>query len=117
MNPATSQEGGFTATCSVTVSQEAGARVYVKTAEGLFLNGEKYAGFSDNLHDIYSDGKDLYYFDSGSISVYDMESGAHLYNNYLSDASGYRNEAMAVAADGTAPAAHGGCVGTLGKYS
>ena len=132
---ATSQEGGFTATCSVTVSQEADAQVYVKTAEGLFLNGEKYTGFSDNLHNIYSDGKDLYYddyysglfkngvrvskahdakdltgvaagrvyyFDSGSISVYDMESGAHLYNNYLSDASGYRNEAMAVAADGTA---------------
>ena len=132
---ATSEEGGFTATCKVTVSQVAGTQVYVKTPEGFFLNGERYTGSYEYLNDIYSDGTDLYedydyhgilkngvsfanvhdsgelvgiaagrayYFDVYSISVYDLESGDHLFNSPLSDASMYRNVAMTVASDGTA---------------
>ena len=132
---ATSQEGGFTATCKVTVSQVAGTQVYVKTPEGFFLNGERYTGSYEYLNDVYSDGTDLYedydyhgilkngvsfanvhdsgelvgiaagrayYFDVYSISVYDLESGDHLFNSPLSDASMYRNVAMTVASDGTA---------------
>ena len=132
---ATSEEGGFTATCKVTVSQVAGTQVYVKTPEGFFLNGERYTGSYEYLNDIYSDGTDLYedydyhgilkngvsfanvhdngelvgiaagrayYFDVYSISVYDIESGVHLFNSPLSNASMYRNVAMTVASDGTA---------------
>ena len=132
---ATSEEGGFTATCKVTVSQVAGTQVYVKTPEGFFLNGERYTGSYEYLNDIYSDGTDLYedydyhgilkngvsfanvhdngelvgiaagrayYFDVYSISVYDIESGDHLFNSPLSNASMYRNVAMTVASDGTA---------------
>ena len=132
---ATSEEGGFTAACVVTVSQQEGTQVYVKTAEGVFLNGEKYTGSHEYLDDIYSDGEDLYetyinagvfkngtpllkvynsgnlagvaagrvyYLETSSISVYDIESGAYVCNKSLSEDYGYRNEAMTVAADGSA---------------
>ena len=57
---ATSQEGGFTATCKVTVSQQAGAQIYTKTPEGIFLNGEQYTGSHNYLNDVYSNGTDLF---------------------------------------------------------
>ncbi|MBR1927204.1 MAG: Ig-like domain-containing protein, partial [Bacteroidales bacterium] len=55
---ATSQEGGFTATCKVTVSQQEGAQVYFRAPEGVFLNGDKYE--RDYISDVFSDGTDLY---------------------------------------------------------
>ena len=134
---ATSQEGGFTATCKVTVAQQMGAQVYVKTHEGFFLNGEKYTGSQqDDLDELYSDGTDLYesyfyegiykngssfleyfyssgdlmgvaagrlyYFDYYMIKIYDAGDGHPLFEEMLSYDYGYRNEAMVVAADGTA---------------
>ena len=133
---ATSQEGGFTATCKVTVTQQEGVQVYVRTHEGVFLNGEKFTGSQPDLHDVYSDGTDLYesyiydgiykngspflnyfytsgdlmgvaagrlyYFDYYMIKIYDAGNGQPLFEEMLSTDNGYRNEAMAVAADGTA---------------
>ena len=57
---ATSQEGGFIATCKVTVSQQEGVQVFFKTPEGVFLNGDKYIGSNSDLSDVFSDGTDLY---------------------------------------------------------
>ena len=57
---ATSQEGGFTATCKVTVSQQEGVQVFFKAPEGVFLNGDKYIGSNSDLSDVFSDGTDLY---------------------------------------------------------
>ena len=131
---ATSQEGGFTATCKITVTQEAGAQVYVKAGR-YFLNGEPYTGRYDDLMDVYSDGANLYecymydgiykngslltrvyssgtfmgeiggriyYLDNYAIHIYDIETRAELFGGALSSDFQYRNEAMAVAADGTA---------------
>ena len=133
---ATSQEGGLTATCKVTVSQQAGAQIYTKTPEGIFLNGEQYTGSHNYLNDVYSNGTDLfeaydyagiykngsplikgfyssgdlvgvvagklYYYDTDVIRIYDCENGQYLFERSVSTDSGHRNEAMAVAPDGTA---------------
>ena len=76
---ATSEEGGFTATCKVTVSQQLGAQVYIRTYDGVFLNGEKYISSRDYLDDIYSDGIDLY-----ECFVYDgiYKNGSLLLDNF-----------------------------------
>ncbi|MBR5175165.1 MAG: Ig-like domain-containing protein [Bacteroidales bacterium] len=133
---ATSEEGGFTATCKVTVSQQEGVQVYIRTHAGVFLNGDDFVGSRPELNDIYYDGTDfyecyvyggiykngtqflknfyksgdfmgmvagrLYYFDNYMIKIYDAENGNPLFEEMLSTANGYRNEAMVVAADGTA---------------
>lgn len=134
---ATSEEGGFTATCKVTVSQQEGVRVFIRNYDGVFLNGDKYVTSHNDLDDIYSDGVNLYecfyynyciykngsllldnfhkgydlmgvasgrlyYFDYDMIHIYDAANGQSLFEEMLSTDYGYRNEAMAVAADGTA---------------
>ena len=72
---ATSEEGGFIATCKVTVSQVAGTQVYVKTPDGFFLNGETYfaaeSGSQMAKSYVFKNGIKLYTFD-GSI-LYKME--------------------------------------------
>lgn len=73
---ATSEEGGYTASCAVTVGNESGARVYYKLNRGtdLYLNGEpdpltgKFNGSNFYYYSTYgicSDGADLY-----SVEVY-----------------------------------------------
>ena len=73
---ATSEEGGYTARCAVTVGNEAGARVYYKLNRGtdLYINGEpdpltgKFNGSNFYYYSTYgicSDGADLY-----SVEVY-----------------------------------------------
>ena len=73
---ATSEEGGFTASCAVTVGNKAGARVYYKLNRGtdLYVNGEpdpltgKFNGSNFYYYSTYgicSDGADLY-----SVEVY-----------------------------------------------
>ena len=131
---ATSQEGGFFATCQIIVSSGEGAEVYVRTTSGFFLNGEEFQAMNEHLEQIYYDGTDLYecylydgifrngfkivdlhgsgdlvavtagklyYFDYDCIYFYDLKTGKCLYRTSLSDKPSYRNEAMAVAPDGT----------------
>ena len=93
---ATSEEGGFTATCSVTVSKEAGTRVYYIVYSGLWVNGERdpldgcfnveeTESFLRHQYTYYicSNGSDLYsveaYYEGTKDLVWDKEYGSTYY--------------------------------------